>query len=250
MIVFSDFDKTLYPHYDDAQFLENLKAVEEFRRAGNLFGLASGRNLSSLKRVWPKYQQYVDYLILDNGAACFDAKGNLLFQNVMTKDLAEQISQDIITNCAADEVVFIYYDATQENLELNHAVTKLRCWATSPMIAEKILQIVQAKYSDATQAFIDKNAQISGITCIAEAEKYHAFVDMIAIEAGKEKAIKQLCLQQTFGKIVTIGDDINDLGMIENYNGYAVQGGTPKVLEKVPPNHVVGSVAELLRRYN
>lgn len=246
MILFSDFDKTLYPHYDNAQFMRNLSAVEEFRQAGNLFGLASGRNLSSLQRAWPEYQQYLDYITLDNGAACFDAKGELLFQNVMVKDLVRQICEDIKSNCIADAAAFIYYDAMKDDLELTCDVTKLRCWVTSPVMADKILQRVEEKYGDAVQAFVDKDARISGVTRIAEAEKYKAFVDIVSAQAGKEKAIEQLSAKVTFDKITTIGDDINDLGMLEKYNGYAVRFATQEVLEKLPPDHVVGSVGELL----
>lgn len=52
MIVFSDFDGTFYPHDNEEIFAANLQVVQSFRKAGNKFCLATGRNLSSLERAW------------------------------------------------------------------------------------------------------------------------------------------------------------------------------------------------------
>lgn len=249
MIVISDFDNTLYPHSNVSQFQANLKMVQKFRQSGNLFCLASGRNVSSLTRAWPEYKQYLDYVILENGATCLDIDGKLLFQYSIQKSIVQNICQTIADNFTSP-IAFVYYYKAKEWPVLDHDVTKLRCWVTDSAVGEEIIQSVKAEYGNLVQSFLTKHAQMTSVDWISEPTKYHAFIDIMSIEAGKANTIKRLdssYLSKSNAQIITIGDDTNDIEMIKQYDGYAVKAAVPEVIASVKPDHVVDSVAELLQ---
>ncbi len=125
MILFSDFDGTLHPRDDETEiFLANLQMVRKFRAAENQFCLATGRSLSSIKRAWPAYQDYLDGMLLDNGSVCINSDNEILFQYSMPKPLVDDIIafiNQIDPDGSRTQFVF-YYDLSE------HAD------ATSPLI--------------------------------------------------------------------------------------------------------------------
>lgn len=247
MIVISDFDNTLYPHFDDELFRQNLEAVKKFRQAGDLFCLASGRNILSLERTWPEYNDYLDYIILENGAVCLDSKRDVLFQYAIEQNLAVKICQDIQSTFAG-QTTFAYYHSGKEWQTLDNDVTKIRCWATDGATGSQILRDLTGKYGNHIQIFLDPNAIATRVDWIHDKEQYHAFVDIVSTQAGKENAVRRLSQMLSDDNIITIGDDLNDLGMLKQYNGYAMKNSTPEVLESISPTHTIDSVAELLYR--
>lgn len=114
MIVFSDFDNTLYLHSDEHEFLYNLEAIKKFRKRGNLFCLATGRNQASLGRAWADYSNYLDYIIFDNGAVCVNRQGETVFQETIPLDIVKTIT-DKITKKFGNEVEFVVYIMTIKN---------------------------------------------------------------------------------------------------------------------------------------
>ena len=48
--------------------------------------------------------------------------------------------------------------------------------------------------------------------------------------------------------IVTVGDEKNDIAMIQEFHGYAMRDSRPDLLAMVESGHVVGSVAELINK--
>ena len=81
------------------------------------------------------------------------------------------------------------------------------------------------------QLFLEKHAQITSVDWIIEPTRYHAFIDIMSIEAGKANAIKRLD-SSSFSKLatrtITIGDDTNDIDMLKRYDGYAVKAASAR----------------------
>lgn len=247
MVIVSDFDGTLYPHGAGEQFWRNLGAVRKFREAGNEFCLATGRNMASLGRVWPEYGDYLDYAILDNGAVCIDSREKVLFEYVIQKDLAKEICDDVMKRFAG-EVAFVYYCDAREWLELGDRMTKMRCWVTSNALSGELLTYIHEKYADVVQAFLVENECMLSVDWISDRERYRAFVDMMAIEAGKEKMIRRLGLEDSRDGIITVGDGMNDVGMLKEYDGYTIADAKPEVIKAVGNGKTVKSVEELIER--
>ena len=85
----SDFDRTLY--VNGAVSERNIEAVKQWQRKGNLFFIATGRNLASIKeRIWD-FLIWSGWLILNNGAAIMDKEGKLLLCRIIEKKTALKI---------------------------------------------------------------------------------------------------------------------------------------------------------------
>lgn len=249
MIVFSDFDNTLHPYSDDVAFARNLEHVKKFRQSGNLFCLATGRNRASLKRVWPEYGNYLDYVIFDNGATCMNKHGDIMFEETISLTVAQEIVNRILTKLIDKNLAFVFYHDSMEWAELDQDVTKVRCWVPDVATAQQVTDEVGTNFSNEVQCFIARNSTMSGIKWIKNPEAYRAFVDIMSVDAGKYNAIHRLCESFPHERIITVGDDTNDLAMIKKYNGYAMRNSAPEILEIVHPAQIVDSVAELLEKY-
>ena len=74
-IIATDYDGTLnHNGIDD----KKRSAIMEWRRAGNLFGVVSGRGIKSLLEVIEGKDFEYDFLIANNGAIIFDKELNVL----------------------------------------------------------------------------------------------------------------------------------------------------------------------------
>lgn len=248
MIAFSDFDNTLYSHADKTGLQRNLEKIQEFRREGNLFCIATGRSQASLGRTWPDYEDYLDYGIFDNGAVCLDQFGETVFQETIALTVVEEIARKIADKFGEDVQLVFYRDA-KEWRELGNDTTKVRCWTKDLAVSRAIHEKVSSEYSGEVKSFIARTAVMSNvIEWVENPEEYISFVDVMSVRAGKYNAVKRLCEEFPDEKIVTVGDDTNDLEMIREFDGYAMQNSMPEVLEVVKPGHVVGSVTELLEK--
>lgn len=247
MIVFSDFDNTLYSHGDEMGFEQNLEKIREFRRKGNLFCIATGRSQASLGRAWSDYEDYLDYGIFDNGAVCLDQFGEILFQETIALTVVEEIARKIMDKFG-DDVQLVFYHDAKEWREPGNDTTKVRCWTKDLAVLRAIHEKVSPEYSGEVKSFIARTAVMSSVGWIKDPEEYISFVDIMSVRAGKYNAVKRLCEKFSDEKIVMVGDDTNDLEMIRGFDGYAMQNSMPEVLEAVRPGHVVGSVAELLEK--
>jgi len=247
MIVFSDFDKTLYPYFDDTGFIRNLAIIQAFRQKGNQFCLATNRNQSSLERAWPDYRDYLDYAILDNGTVCLNQHGDVVFQ----KTIPFPVAKDIATKTTAkfgENVAIIFYHSAKEWQTPDDNTTKIRCWTKDLPISESIFHEIESAYPDSLRSSIIRNAAMPSITWVKHPEQYHAFVDTMSANAGKYHAIQRLLKTHTGEKVITIGDGANDLAMIQQYDGYAMRNSASEILKIVNPTHIIKSVADLLEK--
>lgn len=245
MIVFSDFDGTLYPHDNEEIFTDNLQAVQSFRRAGNKFCLATGRNLSSLERAWKDYAGYLDALVLDNGAICIDPQGHPIIQLSIPLTILQEITRDVLENF--ENTSFVAYNCDlSERPDLTQDVTKARYWTLDNESADQIALYINRHYSNRVKAYAlhdcipTRNLDFIDTRC-------QAFVDIAAINAGKENAIAKLsAIIAPDEHIVTVGDGTNDIDMLKHFDGYAIASGNPLITAAVAKSHVVGSVTELI----
>ena len=73
-------------------------------------------------------------------------------------------------------------------------------------------------------------------------------IEIFGKNASKEHAIAYNCNSSFIKnrKITTIGDDINDIGMIVEFDGYALESAPEEVKNATPDGHVVASVHNLI----
>ena len=244
MIIFSDFDRTLYDYEDATVLTENLRAISAWRQAGNYFCVATGRNLASLKRILPECQQFFDFFVLDSGSFCLNPSQEVMFDFTVSRDTTNEVVKQIRNIDDNSETMF--YHIFREALLPFDKNTKVRTWVTTNDQADIITKALQKDFNTEIKIYpvhnvIPTNKMISG--------KHHAFIDVVAKNSGKESAVRALSDHLGEDKIITIGDGVNDYDMIKEFDGYAVANSKDIILKMVKPPHLVNSVSELIYRF-
>ena len=248
MILFCDFDGTLSREEIPGDFERNLEAIRRFREAGNKFVLTTGRGLASVKRGFPEYKDYVDYLILDNGAVCMGQDG-VLFSWLIPEEEAQKIVNDINEMSVGHHIGFTFYNSEgAENTELKGGQTKIRIWVDDDDFMGEMNEKMSVRYErDGVRFYTGHRAALAlinfhpgaGFTCL---------LDATPAGAGKEEAIERLVKMLGEKEVVTVGDGNNDIAMIRKYNGYIMSNSAPYLLAELDDAHVASSVADLIDR--
>lgn len=248
MILFSDFDDTLYIWDRPDQFAQNLAAIQRFRKTGNQFCLATGRSLRSVAKKFPDYAEYCDYLILDNGGICVDAASKVIFTHTIPLDNVREMT-NVLRDLDKDIIPVYYYDFGMHQ-SLEKPPTKIRYWVKDNSLAAKLTTEIKQRYAFCTYTYQNMRSEISWLVQECQ-DDYIAYSEVMSDKAGKETAIAELASITNFpsSEIVTVGDDWNDLEMIQKFDGYIIAGSKPEVLLHIKPAHVVSSVAKLLERF-
>ena len=221
-LIATDYDGTLRKNGEISAY--DREKIEEFRAAGNYFGIVTGRGSDFFETV-KKEGLSVDYLIVYTGALIGDADGNILFEAPIPKENFKKLEKFFEKRAdvewyekAEGEGKYYQYYATCENQE-----TALRVAAQ----AEKEFGGIFEYFVNGPHINIcDKG--ISKASGIREVLKHYNLPEEAA---------------------APVGDDYNDLEMITGLNGWAVSSGRPEVVKKAP--HVcesVGQLAEILMK--
>lgn len=84
-ILATDFDGTFYTGAECVP--GNLAAVERWRKAGNVFGIVTGRPFQMILPELRRHGISVDFLVCDNGAALHDGAGNPIWSAVFDPEV-------------------------------------------------------------------------------------------------------------------------------------------------------------------
>ena len=243
-IIGSDFDGTLnYGGVDQTK----CEAIGAWRRAGNLFGLVSGRGpafLQNLKEQYPALE--MDYLVAYNGAFIVEAKGETLDTTVCDHVPAHELTAALHEwGCP-----FVYVNGP-DSYTVRKDGEPLRegecAFSDLPRDLPWFYQIsVQLETVAEAKAVTDKlketyegrlNPLQNGI-CI----------DIVAHSVNKAEGLRKLAalVGATEGDIITVGDNLNDLDMLKAFRSYAMENGVEEV--KQVAGQTVSSVTELIVR--
>lgn len=91
-ILASDFDNTLlfYQGYQGYYHQEDIQAIKEFQKQGNLFGICSGRSFKGIVD-WNFEKIDYDFYIICSGAKILDKEGKVIFEQLIDKKIAVDI---------------------------------------------------------------------------------------------------------------------------------------------------------------
>lgn len=256
-LIVSDMDATLLT--DDHNICDrNAKAIDEFINEGGRFSIATGR-------VMPAVKMYLDKIrinapaVLHNGAKIYDFREE---KCLFCKPIEEY--RKPILKRVHDELPFIgleVYTADEETYVYQHcketARFKLRGYDVCYELPEHIWNVPWIKWLlVGDKEVLDKYEPIyrreydSGF-CVRSGDKY---LDIVSGGVSKGKGV--LYLAELYGiqpeKIITVGDNMNDIDMIETAGiGVAVSNAEDKVKEaadiQVCSNNE-GAIADILEK--
>lgn len=246
-ILASDYDGTFFT--DEMQVKRNVDAVNQWRKAGNLFGFVTGRSIDMIKQPIKQYQIPIDFIVCNNGTTIYNKNKELLTASYLETEHMQTLLQyfeksgaiHYVFNtkkgtfaCALKEGSWINSDLTEKNLD----ITPIEKSTASEMT--DIFQICIAyKTSEDAKACSDYINQNFG-------EEMHAHLNIDSVDITPPKVDKGIGLHNLLKlqgmkkeQLLTIGDGENDISMLTRYRGYTVDNACSVVKQaatKIYPN--------------
>lgn len=241
-IIASDFDGTLnHGGIDDTK----RDAIKRWRRAGNLFGLVSGRGASDLRLFPDKYGFECDFLLASNGAVILGTDGEVRWDSRCDGTLAMPLLEFLMSlGCQWASVhtgfACIIDQRDDERLEGEFTL------ATVPEIP----------WFNQISTILSDNDEAERVTK-AVAEKFCGqlnplqngrCIDIVASDMNKAQGLyKFLELEGAdYDDLITVGDNINDTHMIAEFRSYAMANAVQSIKD-IADCEIIG-VTELIEK--
>ena len=267
-LLVSDIDGTLVSD-DDRLEKETIESIEEFRSAGGLFTLATGRNFPHTLSIIEQLQ--VDLpVILSDGAVLYDPVHRK--KEIISSFTWEQLDQ-LVRQCKAissQNEVFVFgcqkqtYDYCVYGVG-NHPIIEkyASSWFYQYKVVPSFKTIVSEAYMMSVLVWIKEPNVIQQIQdwMKTHSDQFHfhfwmeQIVQVLPYTSTKGDAILSLCehLQIAVEEVAAIGDQLNDLSMARTAGLFAaMENGDPLVKESaqlvVPKNNDLG-VAHFIRQH-
>lgn len=246
-MIITDLDGTLL--MDDATISPTDYQTLRFLESNNIKRVvATGRNLFSATKVLP--QDFpIDFLIYSSGAGIIDWQTQQhLHANFMDKEIVKKIAQQLINHnvdfmiheIVPDNHKFLYHQTGKKNSDFEKRMSIYKEFA-------KPLNIKKDKYDHASQLIaILPNHELSlfkGIQLKFEDVKvirttspldhFSIWMEIFPENVSKGHGVEWLCnyLSYTTDHCITVGNDYNDLDMLELTNKSFVVDNAPNALK-------------------
>lgn len=221
ILLASDYDNTLNTFKLDLKI--NIYYLKKFIKEGNIFLLNTGRPYKSIKREIREYNIPYNYL------SCND--GNILFNNSDSILYASNISD------------YIYKDLKQLEDKFKMKIEQIK-------FLDNVLEfeLIISSLNDIFLVELEK-IMIKYDLCAKFFKafgEYHIYVYQNRINKSTPIEYLKAKYKIASDNIYTVGDHINDLEMIRDYNGYAMKWARPEI-KKVASNSCF-MVASLIKK--
>lgn len=215
------------------------KAIAKFRSAGNKFGIVTGRDLEMALWVLfdlKKSQADVDFVICCTGAVILTGDGEIaqIKRGKTTSELhkiVEKARELGVGNFNINNgLKRLYFDPKGKipySLDDMTEFTQLNAWFPESENAVKFNDYVRENHSSFINAFQNGGS-----------------VDMPPINTSKVTGIYDYASQFDNPEIYTVGDNLNDLPMIDEFCSFAVSNAHPHVKERA--KHQCDRIADMI----
>ena len=242
-LIATDYDGTLnHGGIDDAK----IDAIRRWRAAGHKFGIISGRGPDFLAQLQKELGEDFDFLASCNGGIATDRDGNILFSHrcddvdvkAFVDDLVAWGAHTLYVNFDDQCILLGTEDCREpydyippEELPPITSFYKMATFFATPEEAEAMAAKVRAKYGD-------KVNPLQNWWC----------VDIAPFGVDKATGIRQLCAHYGVAEaeVIAVGDNLNDMAMIEAFNSYAMAHGHEGL--KAMAAHVTENVTDMILR--
>lgn len=252
MILASDLDGTLLQNSNDNIINErDIKSIKQFRAAGNKFGLVTGRPPKLTANIFKKNPELeYDFNVFCTGAFINMPNENILYEKIIPFKTvqkivrrANELKADHLMLCDksssyaarlgkswADEIDTFwgreFLDFSPDSIYLRKQVLTILIGFDDILLCEKRYKELKTEFDGHASFFLN----MGGIDVCAE---------------GITKSTGLSIIERHFHeKIYTIGNGQNDIDMLYNYHGFAIENGCAQA--KYAANHVVSNVADAI----
>lgn len=226
----SDYDQTFYLSDEDIE--KNKKAVDKFRKEGNIFVIATGRSYFDFHNKVDMYNFEYDYVIINHGATILDNNDNVFANFFINDEIINNIKEDLQLE---KSIKGFCCSRLESRVDFDHKdLTKINVKYNSKEEAMTINEIINSKYSNYINSYyVTENS-----------------LEVISNETNKSKAINLLLnrLDVSLENVYTIGDGYSDIGMIKDFNGYAMANSVKELKEVATKEYesVSNLIAEII----
>lgn len=233
-IIASDFDGTV--NYQGKISDKDKDAIKRFRKAGNKFGIVTGRDVELSSWIKQENGFEFDFVISCTGAVIRNGEGDILYakKGEIGPFLYEMVDKalklganffavnNIMSKCYVDTLGKIPADFSMLK-EFTHSNVGFKAIEN----AKEFLEYVRKNHSDKINAY--QNG-------------WH--VDMPPVNTSKVTGIYEYAKMFENAEIYTVGDNVNDIDMIREFNGFAVSNALDEV--KAVAKHQCDRIADMI----
>jgi HAD superfamily hydrolase (TIGR01484 family) len=247
-ILSSDYDGTLSLHGSVSS--EDKAAIEKWRKAGNLFGIISGRGYTGICEEIRRHELTCDFLICNNGSVIYDGGLEPVEQFTVDGKILQSLvpfiieaggwraaithgneTKSVIMDNGRDQdprADWITLNDLKNIPAFNQLDTRFEGDAEAKEFAEKVNKQF-GQYVTAWQNAMNVDIVPKGVDKAAGLLRYIT--------------LKNVSKEQT----LVIGDNYNDLSMILEFEGYTVTSGNPEVIAQ--SKKAYNSIAVLIKEH-
>lgn len=241
-IIASDYDGTFnHNGIDD----NKRNAVSRWRKAGNLFGIISGRGYPSLKDVVDRKPFEYDFLICNNGAVIFDDKEKMIYENRCDGSYAKPLITDMfewgcpMANIDKDIPVLvkpgnIEVEEGEYTLETLPGITyfnQISTYLDSTDEATAVVKKIESKYSGVLTPLQNGNCIDIVPQGVNKAQGIYSLLEIVGAE---------------YDDVIAVGDNINDTHMIAEFRSYAMENAVDSIKDLA--DYIVSDITEIFEK--
>ncbi|MDO5536983.1 MAG: HAD family hydrolase [Desulfovibrionaceae bacterium] len=227
----TDFDGTLFRGRTISA--EDMAAVRAWRARGNVFGIVTGRGAMTLMRELDRFPLEWDFLLCNNGALLLDERARAVAARPLARQVSRALLRHEIAGTATSTAVF-------DGLAM-HVIEGGGKWV-NPAYDPPFMPLAEALERDFVQvsfgfaererAFDLGESLARELGPLARVQCSLAVADITAPEVGKDSGVEWACAIRGWRpeEIVAVGDDGNDVEMLERFGGWAMEGAEARVL--------------------
>lgn len=254
-IIASDYDGTLNR---GSVSRKDIGAIKRWRSAGNQFGMVSGRMALQLMTLMRAHGAPFDFIIGLTGSVILDAQGNLLDERLGHMDILPDLRPILL---GESEGILIGINA-------HEGTTYLHCRADDP---DSLLPSPPMQEDDGPALPFSQAGRLRGFSQISVLYESAARAGLVTAEVNDRFADRVVCYQndgwvnlapvgsgKTEGirrylrlmnhppdtRVLPVGDNLNDLEMIQAFDGCTVANAAPAVLAATHCVHA--SIADMV----
>lgn len=220
-ILISDFDYTFF----DNNYENNILATQKFVNDGNIFIIATGRNLNQIKEEITDKDVPYFFLICNDGAVIYNRKDEILYEKNIDNEIGQKAFKKLLDSKYISEAFIDDMEGYQiyDYSKINKIVGKPKNEKKAKQLLDEILE------NNEFTGYMSEN-----------------WLNIINSEVSKGNAIKYILEKYKLDdeEIYVVGDNINDISMLDMYTPYIMEESSPEILKKYP--NKVKNIEELI----
>ena len=246
-IVFTDLDRTLFTS-DSKITQKNYDSLVKLGEKGITRVIVTGRNLYSAKKVLPA-DFPLDYLVISSGGGIIDFQKQEI---ICKQEIEEHIVQRVILYLQELDVDFMIHSPIPENHYFEYYKSSKPCQDSLSRIkhyfdfasphngvykgnASQFISIVDADKEHIVEHAVENLPDLSIVRATSPLDHKSVWIEIFPQGVNKGYASKKLVNKLGIkpDEVLTIGNDYNDIAMLESFADSYVVANAPEILKDI-----------------